>query len=781
VSGDDAQTPAMKRIVSGLLAALCVATAAPAIAAPSLLLPSVTAPLPPSDAVSTARASLIARDPAIAKLTLSHERSSRLPDGRRVVRFAQLHAGIPVIGRGASVVLDASGAPTGLAAARLQRSFPGGSAPAIDGARAADAASALARLPFAPAEARLAWLPSGSQARLVWTFYASASPLPFAPALAIDADTGEILLAGNAVRFDRAATVHTLNPITTPEPSAVVLDGLPQGASVLTSELLSVQNCIDEGTLSTGKYPIHACVMKQLAHADAQGDFPQTFSSDTDQEDAYAEVAMFYHASKAYTFFTNLGMPELEAKPLNLVVNVRMPAGFDSFDFQLMTDLSRPLEPYNNAFFTPDNPFAQIFGFGPPGAGLWFGQGNFADFAYDGDVVYHELGHALVDRTIKLVHYWHLDQQGASASPGALNEALADYFSSALTGDSRVGEYAATNFQHLGSGEIRDLANNHSCPKNLSGQVHADSTLFSGGLWNVRTALSEPQRAELDAAVMTALLASPSGDLGYEELAEMLVAAVSSSTLGQTTADALAAELTSRGVLPRCERIFEYSGQPLYGAEPKMAYAFGAPGTYSVPLKSSTPYVPGLFQVHVAVDADADKLRIQIDEVPISAGQWGDGDPFQPAVLVRFDATPIEFSYAGSIASSNAGAAIAMGAIRSAEVDVPEGATEVYVMVVNQGDLDGYFTNLSVTKKTAPKNTGGSGGKAATGGAAGAAGSGGAPALSEPGDLSPAGGCACRATPEGAPRTLVGLALLGLALLGRRLRSRSRARSGRAD
>jgi MYXO-CTERM domain-containing protein len=762
------------------LAALCVATAAPAAAAPSQILPPISVSAVHGDAVSTARAALIARDPRIGKAVLVHERTARLAGGRRVVRFAQLHAGFPVLARGASVLLDASGAASELAAARLVGDLPAATQPAVDAAGAAAAASRVARVPLSASDARLAWLPSGRSARLVWTFYARGGPLPFAPAVVVDANSGRVVLAGNAARFDRAATVHTINPVTTPVPSEVILDALPEGAATLTSERLSVQNCVDEGTLSSGKYPIHACVMKQLALADAQGDFPYTFSSDMAQEDAYAEVAMFYHASKGYAYFTDIGMPELAAKPLNLVVNVRMPAGFDSFNWSLMTDLSLPLEPYNNAFFTPDNPYSYFFGFGPSGAGLWFGQGTFTDFSYDGDVVYHELGHAMVDRTIKLVYYWHLDSQGATPAPGAMNEALADFFSSALAGDSQVGEYAAQNFQHALEGSIRDLDNDHFCPRNLSGEVHVDSTFFSGALWNVRQALPEQDRPAFEAAVMTTLLVSPSGDLGFEELAELLVASVAASPLGKSSADALLAELTTRGVLPRCTRIHEYTGQPLYGPEARFGYAFVAPGTFSVPLDDVTPYSPGLFQVHVPLEADTAKVRVWIEDVPIPSEAWGEGEAYAPAVLARFETTPIELSYGGDVASSNAGPAIPLGSARNVEIDVPEAATDLYLMVVNLGDLDGYFTNLTVTQKSTPKSTGGSAGKPSYGGSAGASGSGGAPAREDGGELSPAGGCACSAAAQREPRSLAGLiALLGLAFARRRVSSGSRAPAGR--
>ena len=47
---------------------------------------------------------------------------------------------------------------------------------------------------------------------------------------------------------------------------------------------------------------------------------------------------------------------------------------------------------------------------------MWFGQGPRHDYAYDGDVVYHEFTHAVVDATIQL--------PSAINAPGAMNEGL---------------------------------------------------------------------------------------------------------------------------------------------------------------------------------------------------------------------------------------------------------------------------------------------------------------------------------------------------------------------
>ena len=85
---------------------------------------------------------------------------------------------------------------------------------------------------------------------------------------------------------------------------------------------------------------------------------------------------------------------------------------------------------------------------------MWFGQGPLKDYSYDGDVVYHEFGHSVVNVTLKLVGTPHMDEYGTSYSPGAMNEGLADYFSSAITGDPDVGEYAVQDLS-LGLTAIR--------------------------------------------------------------------------------------------------------------------------------------------------------------------------------------------------------------------------------------------------------------------------------------------------------------------------------------
>ena len=727
---------------------------------------------PPAETV--ARQVLVARQPSLAALSLGHRDSLPLSKGRTLVRFAQSHAGLPVVSRGASALLDAKGAPTAFAASKVEERFPSSSTPALDAGAAAHAAElAVQGATFDAKDARLAWLPGPRGARLVWMLYRGTLPgTPYAPLVAIDAQRGSIVLKADATRFDRQASVFNQNPVTTPTQESVTLDTLPVAATKLESDTIRSLTCVDNKSL-VGKQQIHMCDLVPKALADAQGDFPYQYVSDTAPEDEFAEVSMFYHATRAYAFFQGLGMPELDLKPLVTVANLRFPPGWATKDLASMKNPDMALEPYDNAFFTPQNPFYGMFKDVP--GGLFFGQGTAADFAYDGDVVYHELGHAMVDRTVQLVPYWHFDSQGAAPQPGAMNEGLADYFSSAITGDSKVGEYASKNvgYGYAGNDAIRDLDNLDACPKNIAGEVHVDSTLFSGGLWKVRQALPEADRTSYDQALFTALLGAPSGNLGYADLAKLFQASLEASSLGSSVATALQTEFETRGVLPECARVLEYKGQPLSSLEWKVGNGFYAPGKPYVGIDSIEPYAPGLLQVHRTLPATAEKLRVAWTDIPTTPELGGQGDPYTPALLVRFAKDPIVFE--GALATNADGPfSVSGGFAPYYEMEIPKGATDVWVMVVNLGDEQGLYRELILQTKSAPTNTGGtsaggSGGSGAVASGGNPASGGGAQAEDSPA-LHPVGGCSTRGPSRQSEGGAFGMLVLGALLALRRRR-----------
>ncbi len=397
---------------------------------------------------------------------------------------------------------------------------------------------------------------------------------------------------------------------------------------------------------------------------------------------------------------------------------------------------------------------------------MWFGQGPQRDYSYDGDVVYHEFTHAVVDHTLKLVGTYHADEQGLSSSPGAMNEGLADYFSSAITGDPKVGEYAS---QDLAPGlpAIRDLSNANKCPANVSGEVHSDSQFWSAALWATRAALSAADQAKFDKAIFDVMAASPGGDLGFDELAQLFITSVKTE-MDQATADALQKEMTDRGVLPGCQRIAEYADKPISGADPFLGGAFWAPGTQDSTI-GGAPYAPGVIQFHASVPA-ATQMTVSFSQVQTGGGAsspFGGGTPFTPQLVVRFGDEPISFDYgSGFTPSADLTVDMPINASKgSATVDVPAGATSVYVMVVNTGQTSGGYKNVDFAFDGAP---------AADAGADGGVSDAGADAGPPPGDKSSEddSGCGCRTAGENSPSAAWALALAALGLVfARRRRS----------
>ncbi len=641
-----------------------------------------------------ARTSLLAALPSLNRLDLVDPAVHELRSGRIAFRFPLRYQGVPVLGARATLVVDSEGRADASSGAPSQ--LPDSVAATVSLERAVTLASNRAGVRFGAEDVNLAIVSTVGGSRLAYVAYRGVvGGVPFAPLVKVDALTGEVLSAVNSVRFDRLARVHAENPTSTPDPIEVTLP-LDEGATTLTNELVTAVNCIDNGTVDSifGQVDAHHCDLAQLAIADdVDGDFlAHTYANDTDAEDTYAEVAMFFHLNKIYNVLLGLGLEPLPTQPLTGVVNLRMPAGYDTGDYGRMGDPELPLVPFDNAFYAAANPlFATIFGL--QGAALWFGQGRFADFAYDGDVVYHEFGHAVNDATIGLVGEWHVDEQGAMPSPGSIGEGLADYWSSIVTDDGVVGEYAGGSF---GGTAIRTIKNDDTCPSGIGGEVHFDSTFFSGAIWEVRQGLSADKKPLFDGAILEALQVAPSGDVGYGDLGQQFVDSVqATAALGSEVADVLSQELTDRGVLPRCDRTIDLAeGDTFKGVSFGGGRGVFVPGKQA--LSGSLAYAPGPLQFHTELPERAAKFTIEADFPAFSSGGgigFGGGSPFSPGFLVHFGDAPLTF--AGGVAQEAEAKDLGEAAIGLNEtIDVPEGSTHAYFMIVNFGDTEGMMTNV---------------------------------------------------------------------------------------
>ena len=666
---------------------------------------------PKTNDVDARGRAILATDVNVTGSVLVTTGVDRFGDGETIVRYAQSHHGLPVIGRGASVRVSAAGRPIATVL-DLERDLPPHVSAAVTASDAASLASTRTTFGASASDAHLVvWPTLDRGARLAYAVLPRVpAGIPSRPRVIVDAETREVLEVRDLVTFAKA-TMFPSNPTKTPEPIATELAMSPAGAT-LSNPFLESSNCVDKKTVKSVDMfgfalDVHVCDLVQTATPDANGDYvysPSDLEGSAEAaEDTFSEVSIYFHAAKAYSYFRTLqGDPEAQVvvdKPLRVVANLRLPAGMMMGDLQKAADPNLPLEPFQNAFFSPADGglgglFQQLYGF--DSGALWFGQGPKRDYAYDGDVVYHELGHAVVDATLKL-GAWHVDARGAIDAPGAMNEGLADYFSSAITGDPDVGEYAAVDMGAAAGSVIRTLANQDRCPTAVTGEVHFDSTLFSGALWQARMQLPEGDRPKLDAALYKAMRMNPGrGDLGFDDLAKLFLATLKTDLPAGEAA--LEKAMTDRGVLPACERILTFEKAPIVSPDERIGFI--APGKQTVNVKGTAP---GIIQIRAALPPDTASVTVSFTARSAGGGQsplGGNAKPFAPVILAKLGA-PITWdpkSEKGHDADLKASAKDASGRT-SATIELPEGTTSdsIYVQIASTGDSNGTYDGVELS------------------------------------------------------------------------------------
>ncbi len=216
-----------------------------------------------------------------------------------------------------------------------------------------------------------------------------------------------------------------------------------------------------------------------------------------DPNDTFAEVQMYYHVNAIHDYLHDeLGVmtlpPSLPAIPnLQLYLNAQAAAFLGA---------QEGWQPFDNAAFLFPESFAQV-GLPPRDSGaIVFGQGRLVDFAYDASVIRHEYIHSLIGNM--RLNGVLVDRWGLNNTPGALNEALADYFAASMQENPVVGRYGLAAF---GAAFARDLSERKTCPDHLTTAIHDDGRIIGSMLWEVRAQLGKEQADEL---IMRALLSA---------------------------------------------------------------------------------------------------------------------------------------------------------------------------------------------------------------------------------------------------------------------------------
>ena len=372
----------------------------------------------------------------------------------------------------------------------------------------------------------------------------------------VDAGTGKILRSGDLIKYaTNRAKVFEMNPISTPDPVEVTLpwvaddaDGkLSAAADANGLRKVVAANCPNEGSTYYDRYP--RCTFRQLADKNKNGsfiyeDWEDGVSYSFDVTDIYPEVSMYYHITKIYKYLAGLGLNEYTELPNHRGTNPIV--GIANYQ-QMVADSSGnyTLQPYGNAFYLRyDSSYKDWYStyldnFNYLGSdALIFGQSKKIDYAYDGDVVYHEFGHGVVHGIAQFEFDGWTDKYGFSNEITGMDEGMSDVFSFIMSKDPCLAEYAAKGTGVMGGAInidgtlcLRTATNTNNVNEDFIGESHHDGLPLLGSHWKIYKKMLEKGFSTDDFAkiFLTALMSVPSSETGYREWGELILDATASS------------------------------------------------------------------------------------------------------------------------------------------------------------------------------------------------------------------------------------------------------------
>ena len=476
-----------------------------------------------------ARAYLASRPPVLAGADPSTLRVARVIElsSGSAVRLEQYHHGLQVIGGASTVRIDANGHVRWVASnaavvpADLRRTatLPGAQALSIVASASGYDADQLVHVDADRATRLVVYTQTNMTPRLAYWVELPKDIVRLQTIRAfVDAETGFIYRRENLTKRglpvceadEMSAYVYETNPNESALQCKSFAAWLEPEATALENADVGIQNCIDNKNCLPVEVPVlgsinaHFCDRIPVAAPNEDGDFTDyVFESDTAPEDEFAEVQMFYHVNKVYEVARGLGgFTDLVNKPLTAIVNLRIPAlDFASICTGPTYQGNASLMPFDNAAFVTEG---SLVAGQPPEDSIVFGQGSRTDFSYDGDVIYHEFGHAVMATVAPQLSAGYIDEWGFNTTPGGMHEGYADLMTVFTTDDPEIGEYAGGL---PGSPTaIRDLVSNATCPEALVGESHFDSLPLGAAMWQARSeiATSAEDKKTFDKAVFAA-------------------------------------------------------------------------------------------------------------------------------------------------------------------------------------------------------------------------------------------------------------------------------------
>ena len=402
--------------------------------------------------------------------------------------FRQLVAGIPVVGGKWAVHTDQAGhvVASGGRYFNMAELRQGEIVPSENGRRTA------ARFRFADglSKGTLMILAGIGTPRVVWKYSVFSNRTPGQWAIYVDAQVPQKVLWIHREFAEESATgnVFLENPTVTPNQSA--------------EQFLYL---LDAGTLK-GKYTKTYNANFQLPPP-RNGDLSSyTTAAETDKDytfpitDArFAEAMAYYHINVVHDRWRSFGFKKLN-RQLPVFVNVVTATG----------------KGFDNAFYTRGGSDALRKGAIVMGAGDFF-----QNFGHDADVYYHEYGHAVLDRA-KPGFFQALE----SNYPWAFHEGFSDISSSAITGNSKLAEFALSS-RSTGKFFGRNLENRNSFPKNVilkglgKSEPHHTGLIVGGTWWDLQKQIGIQKAQE----ILYRSLALLPNDMNFFDLRDAMLTA----------------------------------------------------------------------------------------------------------------------------------------------------------------------------------------------------------------------------------------------------------------
>lgn len=367
---------------------------------------------------------------------------------------------------------------------------------------------------------------------------------------------------------------------------------------------------------ATNDATVHASGDYVYAPVDPPSTSAPSIASPADY-DEFAEVSAYYHANKAYD-----ALEVLSEGPL-------APQGFSPFalrrtgpdlpavwvnandpDFQQATRNAQGVL-VGNALVRTDNAMyvalEQMEALTLPeqqlaSDALLIYQGNAADFAYDGPVLWHEFGHGAIHSTSNWDMRVSIDARSANNEGQALHEGCADIIAAMVGDDPVVGAYVGPRMDSSANA-IRDLDNDFKCPDVLWGESHQDSQHFTGAVWAARKYFMALDGSDtFDAAFYAALVSFPL-NVDFASAAAIITDQVALAFPNVSDArERMTAFFTERGVIG-CSKVVEVTRQN------EVRPYFNVPGSTYAGVTTGAA-VPGPYQLKLHLPRGARRVTV---------------------------------------------------------------------------------------------------------------------------------------------------------------------------